>query len=86
MANRIETVLSLVGVRAGGAGLALVLAPRWFRNVLADFVKCSDNELRTIGYVLLGTAASIFAQRATTHLLSSKIDALSKEGRAPAAA
>jgi uncharacterized protein YjeT (DUF2065 family) len=82
MTNRTETVLSLVGLRAGGVGLALVLAPRWFRGVLTDFAKLADNELRVIGYVLLGTAVSVFAQRATSQLLSAKIDALAKEGRA----
>jgi uncharacterized protein YjeT (DUF2065 family) len=79
MADRIETALSLVGFRAAGAGIGLVLSPRWFRSVVTDFIKLSDNELRIIGYVLLGTAASIFAQRAATRVLSAKIDALSKQ-------
>ena len=79
MADRIETVLSLVGFRAAGAGLGLVLSPRWFRSVITDFMKLSDNELRIIGYVLIGTAASIFAQRAATRVITAKLEALSKE-------
>src|SRR6478609_3087258 len=73
MADRIEIALSLVGLRALGAGLGLVLSPRWFRSVITDFIKLSDNELRIIGYVLLGTGASIFAQRAATRVLSAKL-------------
>jgi uncharacterized protein YjeT (DUF2065 family) len=79
MADRIETALSLVGLRALGAGIGLVLSPRWFRSVITDFIKLSDNELRIIGYVLLGTSASIFAQRAATRVLSAKLDAIAKE-------
>jgi uncharacterized protein YjeT (DUF2065 family) len=74
--TRLDALLSLIGLRAGVAGLALTLSPRWFRHVVEGFLKLSDNELRIIGYVLIGTSASILAQRAQTRTLTAKIDAL----------
>jgi uncharacterized protein YjeT (DUF2065 family) len=69
----------LIGLRTGGAGLLMVLAPRWLRRLMADFMKLSDNEMRVIGYVLVGTAAGILAQLATKQALFAKLDAFSKE-------
>jgi uncharacterized protein YjeT (DUF2065 family) len=74
--TRLDALLSLIGLRAGAAGLALTLAPRWFRHVVEGFLKLSDNELRIIGYVLIGTSASVLAQRANTRALTAKLDAL----------
>jgi hypothetical protein len=62
----------------------MILAPRWLRRVMADFIKLSDNELRVIGYVLLGTAAGIFAQQVTKQALGARLDALAKPQPAPA--
>jgi uncharacterized protein YjeT (DUF2065 family) len=83
---RIEALLSLVSLRMFGAGLSLVLAPRGFRRVVKGFLELSDNQLRVIGYVLLGSAASLVAQQAVSRALSSKMDALAKQLPAPAAA
>jgi uncharacterized protein YjeT (DUF2065 family) len=74
--TRLDALLSVIGFRAGAAGLLLTLSPRWFRNVVEGFLKLSDNELRIIGYVLIGTSASVLAQRALTRTLTRKIDAL----------
>ena len=79
MGNRMSAIVSLIGVRAGAAGLALVLAPRWFRRVIFEFAKLSDNEMRIVGYVLLGTAAGVLGQAVLRQELSSKIDALSSQ-------
>jgi uncharacterized protein YjeT (DUF2065 family) len=79
--SRVDALLSIIGFRTGAAGLMLVLAPRWFRQMLMGLAKLSDNELRIVGYVLFGTGASILAQRAVKHELSSKIDALVGERR-----
>jgi uncharacterized protein YjeT (DUF2065 family) len=76
--TRLDALLSLIGLRAGAAGLALALSPRWFRHVVEGFLKLSDNELRIIGYVLIGTSASVLAQRAYSRALSAKIDDLGK--------
>jgi hypothetical protein len=48
------------------------------------FAKLPDNEMRVIGYVLLGTAAGVFAQEATKRALSAKIDRLQLARPAPA--
>jgi uncharacterized protein YjeT (DUF2065 family) len=77
-----ETLVSLIGLRAGVVGMSLALAPRWFRRVTAEFLKLSDNELRVIGYVLLGSALSVFAHRATTQALTARLDELTKGQRA----
>ncbi len=79
MYSRLETIVSLIGLRTGGVGLAMALAPRWFRHVMADFLRLSDNEMRVIGYVLLGTAASILAQQATKQALTAKLEARSQQ-------
>ena len=74
-----RAVISLVGLRFGGVGLTFVLAPRWMRKLMGDFIKMSDAEMRVIGYVLVGAAATLFAQQATLRALSAKIDALPQE-------
>lgn len=79
-----RAVITLVGLRFGGVGLSFVLAPRWIRRLMADFVKMSDAELRVIGYVLVGSAAALFAQQASLRALSAKIDALPKDRALPA--
>lgn len=84
--DRTSALVSLVALRFGGVGLTLILAPRWFRNVLADFIKMSDGELRVIGYVLVGAAGTMLAQQAGRRALSAKIEALSRERAATAAA
>jgi uncharacterized protein YjeT (DUF2065 family) len=81
-----ESLVSLIGWRTGGAALAFILAPRWMRNLLADFIKLSDNEMRIIGYVLFGTSVSLLAQQLTRSALSGKIDALLGERTVPAGA
>jgi uncharacterized protein YjeT (DUF2065 family) len=73
--NRFEALLSIIGVRTGAAGFLMALGPRFFRHVVQGFLKLSDNELRIIGYVLLGTSASIFAQRVFTRGLKAKLEA-----------
>jgi hypothetical protein len=79
LSSRLEGIVQMIGFRTGGVGLAMVLAPRWFRRVMADFLKLSDNEMRVIGYVLLGTAASIFAQQVAKQTLSAKLEAVTKQ-------
>jgi uncharacterized protein YjeT (DUF2065 family) len=79
VSSRLETIVSIVGLRSGLVGLSLILAPRWLRRMMTDFMKLSDNEMRVIGYVLVGTAASILAQQATKQTLAAKLEALSKE-------
>jgi uncharacterized protein YjeT (DUF2065 family) len=79
--NRFATIFSLLGVRTFVGGMVLTMWPRGFRNLLAGFLKLSDNELRVIGYVLLGTGVSVLAQQTSLRALSSKIDALAKGGR-----
>lgn len=77
--ERLDAVFSLAGVRAAGVGTWLVLAPQRFRKLLKGFLGLSNNQLRVIGYVLLGTAASILVQQASKRALSAKIDALAKQ-------
>jgi uncharacterized protein YjeT (DUF2065 family) len=74
-AVNLETLVSIIGMRAGSAGLMLVLAPRLLRRVLLDFTKMSDNELRIIGYVLLGTGATVLAQKALKRSLLASLAA-----------
>jgi uncharacterized protein YjeT (DUF2065 family) len=81
MEHRIDTLLGIGAARAGGAGLSLVLAPRLFRRLLTDFLKLSDEQLRVIGYVLVGIGATLFAQRAVRRSLSAQIEALSLDGK-----
>jgi uncharacterized protein YjeT (DUF2065 family) len=69
----LETLVSLIGLRAGSAGLLLVLAPRALRRLLSDFMKMTDSELRIIGYVLLGTGATVLAQKALKRSLLSAL-------------
>ena len=79
MLSRLETIVSVIGLRSGLVGLSLILAPRGLRRMMSDFIKMSDNELRLIGYVLVGTAASILAQQATKQALAAKLEGLAKE-------
>lgn len=79
MSSRLETIVSLIGMRSGAAGLALILAPRWLRRMMADFSRLSDNEMRIIGYVLFGTAANILAHQALKQTLTARLEGLSKE-------
>lgn len=79
-----RAVITLVGLRFAGVGLSFVLGPRFIRKLMADFVKMSDAELRVIGYVLIGSAAALFAQQASVRALSAKMDALSRQRALPA--
>lgn len=76
--DRATALVSIMGLRFAGAGLGLVLGPRWVRNMMADFLKMSDSELRIIGYVLLGAGVVIGAQQATRRALSDQLRELVK--------
>lgn len=79
-----RAVITLVGLRFAGVGLSFVLGPRWIRRLMADFAKMSDTELRMIGYVLIGSAAALFAQQASLRAIAAKIDVLPRERALPA--
>jgi uncharacterized protein YjeT (DUF2065 family) len=74
--ERLDTIASLVGARLGLAGLLFTIGPRWSRRLLEDFARLTDDEMRIIGYVLIGSAAVIFAQQAAERVVTSRIAAL----------